>query len=388
MMPEGDDPPENFAAWAEDLEDDLAPGRAALTGLRGQLLDEPLLPASLGAKELFHSNVLAWMCRRFPDDARQVFAPWLTPDPAATKSRVRREYRHMDLVIEFAGHQPLVIENKLTALPDEAQLAGYTTTALRGLGDATLVLLSLADPGWPDHRKLIAGREWRYVSYLDLAGRLGTTFWGEVTFERQMLQHEAQFAHLLHRVITTAAIHDDGETFHLEPAALATLTEVGLDDAVGKVRGAQTMRLIETAYAELGINPTWTETSLSHGEPLLSAYWRTSNGDCVGWQAQGNQWRLAMILTSLQGRSDTDISAREGHADLNSNWFDFTALRDTLGVDETAIAANTRGGPDAWQRFNPDFIYRYRRLPIATTVEDIVQVAIAYGRAAETWTWT
>src|SRR5664279_4046448 len=89
------------------------------------LVAEPLWHVSLGSKELFHSNLLGWMCERFPAKALDVFRPWLVPAPTTTATRVRREYKHLDLVIEWAGYAPLVIENKVFSLPDDSQLIRY-----------------------------------------------------------------------------------------------------------------------------------------------------------------------------------------------------------------------------------------------------------------------
>ena len=109
-------------------------GLGDLERIVGQLIDEPLLHVSLGSKELFHCNLLGWMCERFPQRARRVLAPWLRPDRHAVTDRVRREYRHLDLVIEFAGYAPLVIENKMFALPDEGQLDRYSATVTGDVG--------------------------------------------------------------------------------------------------------------------------------------------------------------------------------------------------------------------------------------------------------------
>ena len=128
----------------------IAPTARGLDELCQALRAEPLFHASLGSKELFHSNILAWLVERFPDRAREVFGSWLVPAPGAGGDRVRREFAHLDLVVELAGNEALVIENKTFALPDEQQLARYTARAVPRLpGNPTLVLLSLMDPGWP-----------------------------------------------------------------------------------------------------------------------------------------------------------------------------------------------------------------------------------------------
>ncbi len=135
----------------------------------GALKDEPLWHASMGSKELFHSNLLAWAVERFPEDMTKVLEPWLEPGNT-TKVAVYRERRHLDLVIELPGHQPLVIENKAFSLPDDDQLQRYGTAVAALAGAATLVLLSLSDPGWPDGKFASEGREWHWLSYGALEG--------------------------------------------------------------------------------------------------------------------------------------------------------------------------------------------------------------------------
>ena len=379
----------SFAKWRRGLHGSSSDATRRMDALIRALTDEPLLPASLGAKELFHSNLLAWMCQRFPEQARQVFRPWLVPAEVSGPDRVRREFRHLDLVIELSGFQPLVIENKLTALPDEEQLSRYASGALAGFrAPPTLLLLSLANPGWRAGRKRLGGQDWSYLSYADLAQRLARVFWRSGGFEGQVLTHEAAFVHLLHRVVEEAGVQDGRETFQLPPATVSQLVDVGLSDAIGKIRGSQVMRRIEAGYARDGVRPTWTEVSLSHGQPVLSAYWQRANGDSIGWQQQGRQWRLAMILTSLHGRSARHVKARERHAAKHVTWFDFTPLCRVLRVGDHEIAAHRSAGALGWQRFNPDFVYRYRLLPAATTVHQFVRVARTYGQAAQAWDWS
>jgi hypothetical protein len=377
-----------FAEWRRGLHRSGQDAAARLDALIDMLMHEPLLPASSGAKELFHSNLLAWMCRRFPDQARTVFRPWLVRTDVARPDRVRREFQHLDLVIEFTGYKPVVIENKLTALPDEEQLLRYTRGALSGLrSEPIFLLLSLADPGWRADRKRIGGHDWTHVSYGDLAKRLAAAFWNQGGFDGQVMAHEAAFAHLLHGVVEEVGVTAGSEPYQLPPVTVSQLADIGLSEMIGKTRGSQVMRRIEAVYARDGVKPTWTEVTVSHGQPVLSAYWRRSNGDSIGWQQQSRQWRLAMILASLQGRSTRHIKTRERFATAHQEWFDFGPFCEVLRVDEPHVTARTAAGPDGWQRFNPDFVYRYRLLPPATTVNQMVRIARVYGRAAEEWEW-
>ncbi len=70
--------------------------------------------------------------------------PTLPGDPDQ-QTWVRREWRNLDLAVHEPGRSVLVIENKVFALPDTAQLDRYAGLAPPG---AALVLLSLTDPRW------------------------------------------------------------------------------------------------------------------------------------------------------------------------------------------------------------------------------------------------
>ncbi len=63
----------------------------------------------------------------------------------------------------------MVIENKVFSLPNEAQLARYAEAFAAEAGDPAFWLLSLIDPSWPGDRKILGGREWRWLSFPELA---------------------------------------------------------------------------------------------------------------------------------------------------------------------------------------------------------------------------
>lgn len=87
-----------------------------------RLRQEPLFQFSLHAKELFHSNFLAWFIDAHPQCGRQAFAPWVAADRGARTNRVRRERSNLDLAVELEGLRPFVIENKVFSPPDTGAL--------------------------------------------------------------------------------------------------------------------------------------------------------------------------------------------------------------------------------------------------------------------------
>jgi hypothetical protein len=362
---------------------------AALEAVCAALVAEPMWHVSLGSKELFHSNLLGWMCERFPRAAMAVFEPWLVRDAAATSTRVRREYKHLDLIVEFAGFAPLVIENKVFALPDDAQLARYASDALRRISGATPLLLSVTDPGWPGGRLRTGGYEWHHLSYGELATGLRAAFAGKAGFDAQLLVHEATLIEALVAVIDLIGKPDPAQPIALRSQQIEILDAARLSDGIGKIRARHIMDLIEAEYAERGLNPTRTEVGFSRGLTLLAAFWLGPDGDGVGWQFQGRQWRLAMIVATRRGVGTQRAAERAAFAAKHVRWFDFTPLYRTLHVtDEDVRPKNARVPADGFNKYDPDFVYRYRLLPQDATVSQFVELAVAYGKAAQAWRFT
>jgi hypothetical protein len=116
-----------------------------------------------------------------------VLARWLrrAEQPVAS---VQREYKHLDLVVRLPGFAPVVVENKMFALPDELQLRRYLDGPVKAIvPQPTCILLSLTDPGWSDGRLDVHGNPWVHVSWRDLANRLQKQFAGRSDFGAQIL---------------------------------------------------------------------------------------------------------------------------------------------------------------------------------------------------------
>jgi hypothetical protein len=123
----------------------------------------PVFAMSLGSKELFHSNLLAWFIRHHQPVAQAL--------GLRGEVTVLREKDHTDLLIRHCQQQVTVIENKVFALPDTGQLARLTEGP--GAAASELVLLSLTSPGWPDGTWTSPGGcSWTWLSYRQLGERL------------------------------------------------------------------------------------------------------------------------------------------------------------------------------------------------------------------------
>ena len=90
------------------------------------LSNNAMFAMSLTSKEMFHSNLWAWMLRKYP----QVFTPVFYPEyNGQDKIEVLREYKNTDLFLKIGG-KSIIIENKLKSLPDKKFLSTVNKTIL------------------------------------------------------------------------------------------------------------------------------------------------------------------------------------------------------------------------------------------------------------------
>jgi hypothetical protein len=129
------------------------------------LKDSPMFQLSLSAKELFHSNFLAWLCRLYPEEVLPVFTRYATnPLTNITDVQVLREKNHQDVKFVFPDGHTIVLENKVKSLPTKEQLRGYSNK-YPNKKNCTFILLSLVKPDF-------AGTAWRFMDYHSLGNEL------------------------------------------------------------------------------------------------------------------------------------------------------------------------------------------------------------------------
>lgn len=348
---------------------------------------EPLAHLMLGHRELFHSNLLAWFFQRLPEQADRVFMS-LAPPWSGDRTRrreVRREHKNLDLYLRWPGRVPLVIENKVFSLPDEAQLAEYGTRMAADGDQAALWLLSLSDPSWVDDRKDLAGQEWHWLSYRDLADRIRTAVPpGDASYEAETMHRYAGLVDLLSDLADRVIVADPDETVDMPADVQAALGDGRLSSAMGKLRARSVAQQVEAALKDAGVADPTIEAGLTRAKPLVSWYGRLASEPRAraGWQLQEKQFRLAIIAEHLRGRDPEQRDLRVAFARKHENLFDFGVVDDILGTRGMPVVP----GPDAtgqhgFRRFDPDFLYRYKRVD-RITVAQLAQVAVALARRA------
>ena len=125
-----------------------------------ELNNSLLYAMSLGSKELYHSNVWAWLFR-YNQDFVKIFFNNIGIDD---EIKVTREENDRDITI-WVSEGAYVIENKFKSLPDKEQLVEYETK----LGDKFKggVITGIKKPIWMEEVN-----NWSFVGYKEIVDKM------------------------------------------------------------------------------------------------------------------------------------------------------------------------------------------------------------------------
>lgn len=338
---------------------------------------EPLFHISLGSKELFHSNFLAWFADHFPEQAAAVFRPWTVPMGEALAAPSKRELAHLDLVLHLPGLVPIVVENKVFSVPSEEQLDRYAKGALvhRKVEGTSYkrILLSLMSPGWMRYK------DWQWMSYQTLAEalRLQVACMRTVDgFAADLIEHYVLLISKLVELFDLLGTPSPDEHLLLNLTVQGYLQRARLSAGAQKARASCVARELRKAIAEKGWADVQIKYDFTNGMSLLEGFSHNAVGDALGWQLQGEQFRLAVITGVLRGQACRE--EREAYvADRYSAWFDFAPLEAIAGTIRKNKGNEVRGGRWNFQGYNPDFVYRYRTAA-GLTPSQIVELGLLY----------
>ena len=297
---------------------------SAVQEICAELRREPLFHMSLHSRELFHSNFLAWVLESHPEAGALMLYRWSqwTDDP---NHWVLREYRNLDLVVKAKDLEVVVIENKVFDLPSEEQLDRYAEK-VESEGRPRLLLLSMHDPGWPDGRYASPnGLVWTHVPYSALATALnGATVSIPNRFDSELVEHYCAMVKLLVGLLEATALDDFTAPIHVDGDAASELRDIRLYASVAKMRAHQAAALLNRTPLA---NVAPITAGFTRNTPILQQFFELPNGDRLGWQYQGRQWRLAVITSRYVGTSPDLRRQREQYvASKYSAWFEFGAV--------------------------------------------------------------
>jgi hypothetical protein len=383
---------------------------------------DPLHHLSLGSKELFHSNFLAWLAERYPRQLAGAFSEVIGEGESSSGPIVERERAHLDLLLRLPGLRSAVVENKVWSLPDDTQLERYTSGAASKVGPSpALILLSLSKPLWDGNGRSFDGGTWTYLSYealaallLPVADGLSASVDADDRFAAELVQRYSTMVRRLCAVARGASIDTPDDPVWLDATSALELRRIRVHDGAAKLRAHTVVRHLTNTLRRdvdaadatardaqetgLPIGGGWkylwingrivgVEVGFSNGQPLLSGAVTLPNGDSLWWQFQGPAWRLA-VTTAIHVGKGADVRSRR-HAYISEryeSWFDFSGVADVIG-EEAAEPVPVRGS-DRYHRYDPNFAYRYVKLDRhhrTVSVADFTTMASYYLQQATVW---
>ena len=338
-----------------------------------------LFQASLGSKELFHSNIWAWLIE-MDNDFLGVFFDGINLaelcPTASDKITVEREKEHRDVIIWLPGKKYLVIENKIKSLPDMDQLKKYS----KNLSDNQLygaVFTGIINPFGGDEIFVDGDVKinWRFVSYAKIAEGIRAVLSKSERFSRPDLaskkaqvEEYCEIIERLNEIIGEEMNNYNGELIY---SGYDKLHPIRIYDIYAKMRGADFMHYIKEREAELtslrdvGFDLGFWQ-SFHNGKVTLDIRYTNYVENAKSWfligvQIEENQYRL---VAECHKKGDGGRSCDELYREMvDAGWFDDTYERETKLIFGRPTKMEPRGGKKYNSYKNREdtmtFIYQY-----------------------------
>lgn len=349
----------------------------AFTTLRSNMLFQ----VSLGSKELFHSNFLAWLFDTYKALAHELFLPFMDSsfEFLSEGSFVDREKGNTDLRLNYANNRHVIIENKVKSMPYEEQLEKYAKNTGK---DQCYILLSLIKPDFIDASESFQGENgtWQYLSYGELASKLKSlSDKHKTTIEKKdlhYLEDYIEFIAALYAFTRSLKINfkEDpfdfyGGTIYLEKSynePYLRTQDLRMHDLFLKSKYLQIRDNLETKCKEIFPNSfnanMQVHTGFSNGSANLTVFYQVAKNIQVGLQLQSNHFRM---YAQVSGNSEKAIAFS---TQLNEQklWFDFTGGESHHNLE--SIKGKGRIIP-GFNSYSGVFIYKYVKLEGYTVVQ-------------------
>ena len=382
-----------------------------------ELYQNPMFRISLGSKELFHSNFLAflWDCDKqaflnmindlLPKDNKINVSELLGKEGLT----IYREKENLDLCICHTENNKdcidIIIENKVKSIPYIEQLDEYRQTAAKhqdkdSTGTAvTYILLTLATE-FPNKEAIDSDRKWNIITYDQLVKAL-QQYYPKNNIEPRLQQYVADYTDFINKLSALQIVDKfNDEPFH-NPAIIEAYHKTKLSDLYLKQRGSYFICLLLNKITEaqnnnrLGkIEVKWGAKSQASGKNVVEHQNNTiiylasgmnrgkstitiqiypkESQSSYALQIEGNQYRHMFIQSGL-------IAKRSTKVEQYLNTMPFFA-QDQL---PKLIQEDWQGRGD-FNQYQPDCLYKYVTFEKTTggqmldiVVEDIIKV-LAY----------
>jgi hypothetical protein len=378
-----------------------------------ELHQNPMFRISLGSKELFHSNFLAflWDCDKqaflnvindLLPEGKKINVNELLGKEGLT---IYREKENLDLCICHTENNKecidIVIENKVKSIPYIEQLDEYRQTAAKpqykNSASVTYILLTLATE-FPNKEAI--ERDWNIITYDQLVKAI-KQYYHKNNIEPRLQQYVADYTDFIDKLSALQIVYKfNDEPFH-NPAIIEAYHKKKLSDLYLKQRGSYFICLLLNKITEaqennrlgkidikqgaksqasgknVGDNSKnaiiYLASGMNRGKSTITIHiYPKDSTSSYALQIEGNQYRHMFIQSGLIAKRNEKI---EQHLN-NMPFFAQDQLPKLLQKDWQ--------GRKAFNQYKPDCLYKYVTFEKTTggqmldiVVEDIIKV-LAY----------
>ena len=340
-----------------------------------KVLKESLIfQMSLGSKELFHSNVWAWLIEQDHNFVKVFFEGFDFDKYEYVK--VEREKYHRDLIIwvkEKSSKKEkthyLVVENKIKSLPSEDQIKKYSSEKLDKCD-----LLGAVITGFDDYlqNKTFENITWNFVSYLEIADRI------ERILSRSLLKQNANISQQIMEYCKIIRALNDligteldkiGDSLIVDQwdEKYAIFKDLRIADLLKKANGAKFIRYLKKhCESELkeGL-PSDYKLLLRQGfhnnKVTIDIFYtnadekETNDFFIIGTQTEGKQYRIVACRSQTHYKHGEN-GAEQLFNELKGEWFEETFDK----KNNRLIHGNQTSMSKKYDSYKPNaFVYQY-----------------------------
>lgn len=358
-----------------------------------KLEESVLFNLSLGSKELFHSNIIAWFWKQYPDVLYDIFKDVLPNAPKSPRSfpDIYREKQNIDLYVEYKDDYCIVIENKVKSLPNKQQLEEYSDK-FKDKPATDFVLLSLSRPAFfAENRNsaIINNANWYFMSYSELAGKMdGMQDKIKVEYHRSLWQDYVTFIKSLTVLVDNARAQWSSNFFY----EFNELRKLRVNDLIEKLKFSELVEEVKRGLREISnsdlqfYDGPWTEmaeksvsivSGMTRSVGLFDLKYAIKRVDekhspaVVGIQLQGEHLRL--FFENICKDSPAEKVANKLYD--KGLWFSFSKDIPSLNeIDEYPLK------PKRFNKFGNSFYYRNKKIGSLdkTGLKDISKIIISH----------
>lgn len=324
--------------------------------------------ASLGSKELFHSNFWSWLIEQDKTIASRIFGFHLfDANEVQVKREVGSKSDKIDILLEELEHR-YIIENKIKSIPNRLQLERYTDLVNRHGIFLEGVLTGIKEPNFE------LPNNWRFLSYATIAENL-RNYIQQIDIFHDLQSYKPVIQEYIDVIMS---INDHlnrrlNETdFELDFSA-GNLAEIRFDDVYKKFKASEFIKYFKNFHEHRITDAEGLEEfdftvkqDYNHKSATISfEITNRLNNVSIGIQIEGNQYRYFVRTSHDTPHIQTfQLYSVLGWFDINFNRYNHqmihghSTIMNGSGNSQFNLYRNVRE--------NYKFIYQYSSIQIST----------------------